>query len=167
MGGGIIYDQDLVRKDPSVKYLVKQMRMKAEVIFVCYTKEVRGVIERIRKYELKLEGRKRLLSKTYILYFFKSDALEAVRQHVEIDEDVVEEKLEPARKIADRLHIPDEVLQKCFDEKRMITVTMRNGHVLQGRIFSYGIFSIRLQIDKKNRVVLFRHGVYDIDYRRK
>ena len=163
----MIYDQELIRKDPSFIYLIKQLRVKAEVIFVCYTKEVRGVIERIRKYELKLEGRKKLLSKTYVLYFFKPDALKAVKQNVEIDGEVAEEKLEPARKIADRLQIPDEVLQKCFDEKRMITVTMRNGHILKGRIFSYGIFSIRLQIDKKNRVVLFRHAIYDLEYRKK
>ena len=88
--------------------------------------------------------------------------LEAVKQHVEIDEDVVEEKLKPARNLEDRLQIPDEILQTCFDEKRMITVTMRNGHILQGRIFSYGIFSIRLQIDKRNRVVLFRHSILEL-----
>jgi sRNA-binding regulator protein Hfq len=163
----MIYDQELIRKDPSVKYLAKQFRAKEEVIFVCYEEEVRGIIAKRWKYALKLNGEGKPLSKTGILYLFKPDALEAVKQNVEVDEEVVEEQLRPAHRIADRLQIPDEVLQKCFDEKRMITVTMRNGHVLNGRIFSYGIFSIRLQIDERNRVILFRHGVYDIDYRRK
>ena len=162
----MIYDQDLIRKDPSIKYLAKQFKAKEEVIFVCYKEEARGIIVKRWKYFLKLRGKKPL-NKTDILYFFKHDTLEAVKQHVEIDEDVVEEKLKPAHNKEERLQIPDEVLQKCFDEKRMITVTMRNGHVLNGRIFSYGIFSIRLQIDKRNRVVLFRHGVYDLDYRKK
>jgi sRNA-binding regulator protein Hfq len=162
----MIYDQELIRKDPSVKYLDKQFKAKEEVIFVCYKEEARGLIAKRWKYFLKLKGKKPL-SKTGILYFFKPDALEAVRQNIEVDEDVVEEQLRPAHRIADRLQIPDEVLQKCFDKKRVITVTMRNGHVLNGRIFSYGIFSIRLQIDKRNRVVLFRHGVYDLEYRRK
>jgi sRNA-binding regulator protein Hfq len=162
----MIYDQDLIRKDPSIRYLIKQLRAKAEVIFVCYREETQGVIIRIWKYALKLKVKKPL-SKTSILYFFKPDAREAVKQNVEIDEDVVKEKLKPACKLEDRLQIPDDVLQKCFDEKRMITVTMRNVHILQGRIFSYGIFSIRLQIDDKNRVVLFRHAIYDIEYRKK
>ena len=162
----MIYDHDLVRKDPSFKYLIKQLRAKAEVIFVCYKEEARGVIIRIWKYALKLKGKKPL-SKTSILYFFKPDALEAVKQHVEVNEDVVEEKLKPARNLEDRLKIPDEVLKKYFNEKRMITVAMRNGHILQGRIFSYGIFSIRLQIDENNRVVLFRHSIYDLDYTKK
>jgi hypothetical protein len=100
----MIYDQDLIRKDPSIRYLIKQLRAKAEVIFVCYREETQGVIIRIWKYALKLKGKKPL-SKTSILYFFKPDAREAVKQNVEIDEDVVEEKLKPARKLEDRLQI--------------------------------------------------------------
>ena len=107
-----------------------------------------------------------MVKKLLILYCFKSDTLDAVKQYVEIDEDVVEEKLEPESKIAERLQIPDEILQKCFKEKRHITITMRNGHVLKGQIYSYGIFSIRLQIDTKHRVVIFRHGIYDLEYRK-
>jgi RNA chaperone Hfq len=89
-----------------------------------------------------------------------------VKQHVKVDEDVVEENLQPAYKLEDRLEIPDEILHTCFKEKRPITVTMRNGHVLKGIMVSYGIFSIRLQIDEKSRVILFRHAVYDVDYRK-
>lgn len=162
-----MYDQDLVRKDPSVKYLFKQFKAGEEVVFVCYRKEVRGIIKKIGLYDLKIEGRKKFLEKLYILYCFKPDALEAVKQHVTIDDDVVEERLSLAHKKEDRLQIPDEVLHKCFKEKRHVTITMRNGHVLQGTIFSYGIFSIRLQIDKQNRVVIFRHAVYDLEYRKK
>ena len=167
MGRGIVYDQDLVRRDPSIKYLIKQLRAKVEVIFVCYEEEIRDTIAKIWKHALKLKKIDKIIDKVLILYCFKPDTLEAVKQHVEIDEDVVEEKLKPAHNKEERLQIPDEILQTCFDEKRMITVTMRNGHILQGRIFSYGIFSIRLQIDKKNRVVLFRHAIYDLEYRKK
>ena len=164
--GYILYDRDLVRKDPSVKYLFKQFNAKAEVIFVCYKKEIKGIIEKIRIYELKIEGRKKLLEKLYILYCFKPDTLEAVKQHVTIDEDVVEEHLTLHYKKGDKLQIPDEVLHTCLKENRYITITMRNGHVLKGTIFSYGIFSIRLQIDEKHRVIIFKHGIYDLEYRK-
>ena len=167
MGYILLYDQDLVRKDPSVKYFFKQFKAGAEVIFICYKKEVKGIIEKIRIYELKIKGRKKLLEKLYILYCFKPDALEAVKQNVTIDEDVVDEHLTLQHKKEDRLQIPDEILHTCFKEQRHITIIMRNGHVLNGTIFSYGIFSIRLQIDEKNRVIIFRHGVYDLEYRKK
>jgi len=162
----IQHDPDLVRKDPSVKYFFKQFKTKSEVIFVCYQEEIRGVIVKILQYTLKVKGIKKLLNKTSILYFFKPDVLEAVKQNVSIDEDVVEEKLEPANKKDERLEIPDDILQKCFNEKTVITVTMRNGHVLKGKIYSFGIFSIRLQIDKKNRVIIFRHAIYDLEYKK-
>jgi RNA chaperone Hfq len=159
-------DPDLVRKDPSVKYLFKQFKIKSELIFICYQEEIRGIIVKILQYSLKVRGIEKFLSKTSILYFFKPDALEAVKQNVTIDEDVVEEKLEPANKKDERLEIPDDILQKCFNEKTVITVTMRNGHVLKGQIHSFGIFSIRLQIDKKYRVIIFRHAIYDLEYRK-
>jgi len=162
----ISHDQNLVMNDPSVRYCLKQLHTGAEVVFVTYTKEIRGVIEKLWRYEIKLKERKKLIDKLRILYCFKSDALYSVKQHVGIDEEVKDERLEPVRKITERLQIPDEILKKCFNEKRSITVTMRNGHVLKGQIFSFGIFSIRLQIDTKHRVVIFRHAIYDLEYRK-
>jgi RNA chaperone Hfq len=161
-----LYDQDLIRKDPSVNYLFKQFKAKAEVVFVCYRKEVRGIIKKIRTYDFKVEGRKKFLEKLYILYFFKPDSIEAIKQHITIDDDVVEEHLGLLHHKEDRLEIPDDILQKCFNEKTAITITMRNGHVLKGKIHSFGIFSIRLQIDQRNRVMIFRHAIYDLAYRK-
>jgi len=161
----ILYDPDLIRKDPSDKYLFKQLKTKSELVFVCYQEEIRGVIGKIMKYGIKIKGIKPF-NKINILYCFKPDTLEAVKQHVTIDKEVVEEQLVPADKMEDRLEISDDILQKCFNEKTVITVTMRNGHVLKGKIYSFGIFSIRLQIDKKNRVIIFRHAIYDLAYRK-
>jgi RNA chaperone Hfq len=161
----MLYDPNLVRKDPAVKYLFKQFNAKAELVFVSYKEEIRGIVEKIKNYEFKLKGWKTLVNKVDVLYFFKTDAIGSVKQNVEIDKDVVEENFKPAKERSDRLDISDDVLEKCFQEKRLIVITMRNGHVLKGRIHSYGIFSIRLQINKKHRVILFRHAIYDLKYR--
>jgi sRNA-binding regulator protein Hfq len=162
-----IYDPNLVRKDPARKYLFKQFKAKAELVFVSYKEEIRGIVEKIRRYEFKLQGWSTLVDKINVLYFFKTDAIKSVKQNVEVDKDVVEENLKPAKEQNDRLDIPDDILQKCFNEKTVITITMRNGHVLKGHIHSYGIFSIRLQLNKKHRVILFRHAIYDLEYRQK
>jgi sRNA-binding regulator protein Hfq len=161
-----IYDAALVKNDPSNKYLFKQFKQKEEVIFVCYTKKVKGVIEQLKRYHMYIVGRKKLLEKAFIVYCYKPDAAKAVEQLVQIDLDVVEEKLPIARAKAYRLEVPDDLIKKCFEEKRKVAITMRNGHVLKGTIFSYGIFSIRLQLDSKTRVVLFRHAIYDFEYRK-
>jgi len=67
----ISYDQNLVMKDPSVRYCLKQLHTGAEVVFVTYTKEIRGVIEKLWRYEIKLKERKKLIDKLRILYCFK------------------------------------------------------------------------------------------------
>jgi RNA chaperone Hfq len=140
-------------------------KTKSELIFVCYHEEIRGVIGKILKYGIKIKDIKPF-NKINILYYFKPDTIEAVKQHVTIDRELVEEQLEPAGTMEDRLEISDDILQKCFNEKTVITVTMRNGHALKGKIHSFGIFSIRLQIDKKNRVIIFRHAIYDLEYKK-
>ena len=53
----ILYDPDLIRKDPSDKYLFKQLKTKSELIFVCYQEEIRGVIGKIMKYGIKKNKR--------------------------------------------------------------------------------------------------------------
>lgn len=156
--------KELIRNDPSQKYLFKHLRSRSLLTFVCYTEEVVGRIEKIKKYEVMVSGKDEAVNKTEIVYLYKSEAAGSVRMAVRIDEEVVEEKLGAVYTKAERLLIPEDILAKCFKEKREITVTMRNGHVLAGRIDSYGIFSIRLTMGGNVRVLAMRHAVYDMDY---
>ena len=136
--------QDLIRNDPSQKYLLKQFRSRSSLTFICYTEEIAGQIEKIEMYDLILSGINEFLNKTEIIYLYKPDVAVAVQKAVKIDDEVADQKLTALYKKDKRLDIPEIILAKCIEEKRVITVTMRNGHVLTGRIHSYGIFSIRL-----------------------
>ena len=156
--------QDLIRNDPSQKYLLKQFRSRSSLTFICYSEETVGQIENIKKYDLILSGRDEFLNKTEIIYLYKSDAAASVQKAVRIDDEVADKKFTALYKKDKRLDIPENILAKCFEEKRVISVTMRNGHVLTGRIHSYGIFSIRLTIAQDIRVITMRHSIYDIDY---
>ena len=156
--------QDLIRNDPSQKYLLKQFRSRSSLTFICYSEEIVGQIEKIERYDLILSGREEFLNKTEIIYLYKSEAAASVQKAVRIDDEVADQKLTALYKKDKRLDIPESVMAKCIEEKRVITVTMRNGHVLAGRIHSYGIFSIRLTIAQDIRVITMRHSIYDIDY---
>ena len=157
--------QGLVQRDPSVKYFVKQCQGKEKLIFITYNGKVEGVIEKVLKYHLRVKGRKELLHKVHILFLCKPDASEAVGRVLTFDQEVLDEHLEPPIHPSERLEIPPEVVQKCFDEKRPIEVTLRNGYVLRGRIHSYGIFSIRLEVGEDARVIIMRPNIYDLNYR--
>jgi sRNA-binding regulator protein Hfq len=157
--------KDLARQDPSNKYFFKQLRAKEKLIFVAYPGRIEGVIERINKYELRLKERDELLPKHDILFLYKPGASKAVEQGLTIDEKVVKEQLEPLIKLTERLEIPEDVLKKSFNEKRQIEITLRNGQVLKGRIHSYGIYSIRLELNKDSRVIIMRPNIYNLNYR--
>lgn len=155
----------LVNRDPSHKYFVKQCRGKQKLIFITYTGKLEGVIERVLKYHLRVKGRKEPLDKVHILFVCKPDTSDAVGRVLTFDQEVLDEHLEPPITPSERLEIPPEVLKKCFEEKRPIAVTLRNGYVLRGRLHSYGIFSLRLEVEENARVIIMRPNIYDLDYR--
>jgi len=160
-----MHPQHLVQRDPSVKYFVKQCRGKENLIFITYNGKLEGVIEKVLKYHLRLKGRKELLHKVHILFLCKPDTSDAVGRVLTFDQEVLDEHLEPPVKPSERLEIPPEVLKKCFEEKRPIEVTLRNGYVLRGRLHSYGIFSLRLELEENARVIIMRPSIYDLNYR--
>ena len=157
--------QEVVKRDPSVKYFLKQCRGKQKLIFITYNGKVEGVIEKVLKYHLRVQGRKESLHKVHILFVCKPDTSDAVGRVLGFDQEVLDEHLEPPLQPSERLEIPPEVLQQCVDEKRPIEVTLRNGYVLRGRIHSYGIFSIRLEVGENARVIIMRPNIYDLNHR--
>lgn len=161
------WQQALIQSDPSRNYLIKQWRNRSPVTFICYSKPITGQIRSIRKYDLFLHDRTKAVDKAEILYLYKPDVAPSVQKAVRIDPDVAKEKLRSLRKKSLRLEIPEATLVKCFEEQRVITVTMRNGHVLVGTIHSYGVFSVRLTIAPETRVILMRHSIYDLAFDRR
>ena len=163
--GSRMHDPHLVNRDPSVKYFLKHCRGKEKLIFITYNGKLEGVIEKVLEYELKLQGRDELLSKVQILFVCKPDTSDAVGRGLTFDQEVVEEHLEAPIKWSSRLKIPTKILKKWFKEKRPIEVTLRTGYVLRGRLHSYGIFSLRLELEENARVIIMRPSIYDLNYR--
>ena len=148
------------KKDPSNKYIKKQYIKRNPVLFVCYDEKIEGRITKFDKYNVYLTGKKIPTDKTNIIYLYKSDAIKSLNNTLKIDKNIANDNLQPLFRKKDRLIIPDTFLEKCFQRKKSITVTMRNGHTIKGLIHSYGIFSIRLQLDENSRIIVMKHSVF-------
>lgn len=155
--------QELAQRDPSNRYFLKQCRLKEPLIFMTYHGKVEGVLEKVLNYALKLQGHDKLLPKVEILFVCKPDTSAAVGRVLTFDQEVLDQHLGVPLHRRERLEIPPETLQTCFDEHRQIEVTLRAGYVLRGRIHSYGIFSIRLELEEAARVIIMRPSIYALD----
>lgn len=155
---------ELAERDPGAKYLEKQKTLGEKLIFITYDGRTEGVIEEILKYDLKLEGHDESLKKHDILFLYKPDVSEAVRRILKTDREVAGKGLKAELKRKKRLNIPAKILHNCLKDKRKTEVTLRNGDVLRGRIFSFGIFSIRLEIEKNRRVIIMRPNIHDLNH---
>ncbi len=166
--------QEAINRDPGNAYIDKHLRFEKSLIFVMYERKVEGIITRVHQYEIEVKGQDSLLPKIDILYMHNLDLAESIEEAMEIDKDVVDEDLKAIRKPRKRLKVSNEILEKCFQEKRQIEITLRNGHVFKGRIYSYGVFSIRLELGpddekipvrERPRIIIMRSNIYDLDYR--
>jgi len=155
---------DLVKNDPSNKYFNKQCRLGEHLIFRAYAGQVEGVINKVRKYELKLAGQKELLQKHDILYLYKPNVCNSVVRSVKTNNKIAEKQLHATFEKDERLDISYDILERCYKQKRLIDITLRNGHILQGRIHSFGMYSIRLEIGSNSRVIIMLANVYDLNY---
>lgn len=153
------------KKDPSNKYFIKQMLKKHEVIFQLYDKEVRGQITNFKIFDVFLEGLEEPIRKETILYVYKPDSESEIKAHIIMDEKVVAENLGPAMRPTERLAYDNELPPVLQENKTVLTITMRNGHVFTGKIHTFGPYCIRLDIGKNKRVLLFRHSMKYLSYK--
>ena len=155
----------LAKGDPGNRYLEKQRKLGEKLIFITYDGRTEGVIEEIRKYDLKLNGHEEPLAKHDILFLYKPEASEAVRRILKTDRDVAGKGLKAELRRKKRLNIPGYRLLKNMRRKRETEVILRSGHVLRGKIHSFGIFSIRMELEKDFRAVIMRPNIWRVNFR--
>ena len=145
--------------DPADKYFLRHIQAKTPITFVCYHAEITGIIVHNRIYDLALTDRKKMISKTSVLYLYNPDIQDVLENLRREDESV---SLGVPYKAFERNVIPDETLKGHFENHTRVAVTMRNGHVFSGNIHSHGKYSIRLELAENTRVILMRHSVFNI-----
>jgi sRNA-binding regulator protein Hfq len=154
------YSVRQAQKDPSNRYLFKQLREKAALVFICYNGIITGKIQTIGDYEVKLIKRKAPIAKLGILYMFKPDAANIVKSSVSINKSIASQKLKLPRLVENRIVLPEHEIEKAFENKLPVGIALRNGHVFKGILHSNGIFSLRLDIGNNKRIVIMKHSIY-------
>lgn len=154
---------ELIKRDPSNWYLYKQYRNKVILFFVLYDKIIRGRITQISKYMLQINNQKKWTNKADIIYVFKPDTAVTVRKKRLINHELTNEKLKAPYRKKERAILPEEIIVDACKQKLPVSITLRNGQIFEGIIHSYGIFSVRLQIDDDKRILMMKPSIHSIN----
>ena len=151
-------------------YIKKQIQHKTPMVFGFYGLEshpslrvAEGRILRGYTYILDLlvvEERLRV-EKINLMYIYKADDQIEIVPNICCDESIQELSLGPTRQKKERYEIDEEMLIRCFKEKRMMTLVIRTGESFTGYIDWFSNYEIKIRLDVvRKAVVVFRHAMY-------
>ena len=152
-------------------YIKKQIQHKTPMIFGLYglasnpsSQVAEGRILRGYTYILDLlvakEERLRV-EKINLKYMYKVDDRFEIEPNIQTDTSVQQLALGPARQKSERHEIDEEMLVRCFKEKRMMTLVTRAGEVFTGHIDWFSDYEIKIRLDVvRKSVVVFQHTLY-------
>ena len=149
-------------------YIQKQIRNKTPMIFEMYDGPIQGVILHRLPYNLIIRsGRERLtINKLDIKFCYKQKTLERIRPHIQIDAAVQSKQLAPVVERSERYHIEDRLLLECYRNRYPVTVTLRGGEIIPGIVDWYSKYEIKLEVKKRQGVLVFRHAIYHLEVHR-
>ena len=135
-----------------------------ELISKRYTKRSRTVACRVAGKDTNSDSNKRVvLNKEEILFDFPVSATLSSQPHLnDIRADVKAQMLGPVSK-EDAYQVEDSVLDSARQSRVDVKVVTRTGHVLQGRLNSFNEDAIDIQINGRMMVVVYRHGLYELN----
>jgi len=152
-------------------YIKKQIQHKTPMIFGLYglasnpsLQVAEGRILRGYTYILDLlvakEERLRV-EKINLKYMYKVDDRFEIEPNIQTDTSIQQLALGPARQKSERYEIDEEMLVRCFKEKRMMTLVTRAGEVFTGHIDWFSDYEIKIRLDVvRKSVVVFQHTLY-------
>ena len=150
-------------------YVKKQNQLKTPMIFGLYGLEdypvriVEGRILRGYTYilDLLLAGERFRVEKINLMYIYKVADQVEIAPNISCDQSIQKLSLGPARRKEERYEIDEEMLIRCFKEKRMMTLVIRTGESFTGYIDWFSNYEIKIRLDfVRKAVVIFRHALY-------
>lgn len=150
-------------------YVKKQIQHKTAMIFGLYGLEdypvriVEGRILRGYTYilDLLLANDRFRVEKINLMYIYKVADQVEIAPNISCDQSIQKLSLGPARRKEERYEIDEEMLIRCFKEKRMMTLVIRTGESFTGYIDWFSNYEIKIRLDVvRKAVVIFRHALY-------
>ena len=95
------------------------------------------------------------------MYIYKVADQVEIAPNISCDKSIQKLSLGPARRKEERYEIDEEMLIRCFKEKRMMTLVIRTGESFTGHIDWFSNYEIKIRLDVvRKAVVIFRHALY-------
>ena len=113
-------------------------------------------------YQLRvsINGDERVIDKDSILFTCSATAWSALGGHLQIKNDVEEEKLQVVKTPRLRFNIKNTKIHSAQRQQLQVTVVTCRGHVLRGKVEFFDQYAIYMQIHE-HAVIVYRHGLYD------
>ena len=105
-------------------------------------------------------GKEVRMAKLNILFAFPKEKMPDLKPHVKMRVQLKAQKLQPLENQNDRFHIDDELLTQAKESKSNVSVTTRDGYVLNGWIQHFDRFVLYMRVGEKI-VIVYRHGLYE------
>lgn len=147
-------------------YIQKQIKNKTPMVFEMYKQTtLKGIITNRFIYSLKVKEDENItqVHKLNIKFLYKQEYEEFVEEATSIDEDVRSQGLTPIVPRSERHDIDNGLLLDCYQNKNLIKVITREGEVMSGTIDWFSKFDIKLELNDKGSVIIFRHAIYSFE----
>ena len=116
----------------------------------------------VGSYQLRvsINGDEQIVDKDSILFTCSATAWSALGPHLQIKNDVKEERLQAVKEPKRRFNIKNTKINAVQNQQLQATVVTRSGHVLQGKVEFFDQYAIYMQIHE-HAVIVYRHGLHD------
>jgi sRNA-binding regulator protein Hfq len=141
-------------------YFQQLLQYQTPLVFVLYNgQSLVSPITEIQKYDFRLG--EQIIPKLHITHCYQASQADKIKELIPVNEEVKTKGLVPAIKPIDRYLIPDKDLERCREEKNLVTFTTLGGEVIRGVIEWLDSFQIKVNLQENIGVVVFRHGIHD------
>ena len=114
------------------------------------------------KYDVKLSGPDGLIEipKHEVKYLYDPSCAKVVKKILKIDRELADKPRSPITKVAKRLKIRDDLLQRAIDLKTHLSVTLLEGECFAAEVLKYSRYEIGMQLKPGVELQVFRHALH-------
>lgn len=100
------------------------------------------------------------MAKLHVLFAFPKEKMPDLKPHIKVRTPLKAQNLKPIKKIEDRYHVDDELLEQAKENKSNVNIVTRAGYVLNGWIEYFDKYVLYMRIGEK-MVIVYRHGLFE------
>lgn len=108
------------------------------------------------------DGARHEVPKTRIKLLYPAEFADRVQAQIKIDADVEARQLEPIITVKQRYFVKNKTIYTLMRTQEVLLVTLLEGEVLKGLIYSFSRYEITLALKDGTRAVILRHAILDI-----